>query len=157
MPSSVTDDAPAEKTSPPTSAQAAPATPRRDFESSQLYRGVYDYVEKYMSRYDPSHDFNHVLRVLAAAKHILAKESAAHPDVTYNTKAIILAALLHDVGDKKYILPGEKAEQLIENVLASNGCPPKFSAKVALIVEHVSYTSEVKRPELVKAIVSTLR
>ncbi|KAK5109225.1 hypothetical protein LTR62_007207 [Meristemomyces frigidus] len=130
----------------------SPTTPRREFESSQLYGGIYEYVKQYMSRYDASHDFNHVLRVLATAKHILAKEAAAHPATTYNSKAVILAALLHDVGDRKYIQPGEQAEQLIESVLARNGCPPKFSAKVALIVEHVSYSSEVKRPGLVKAI-----
>jgi len=127
--------------------------PKRDFENSQLYCGIYDYVKQYMSRYDCSHDFNHVLRVLATAKHILARESAANPSMTYNSKAIILAALLHDVGDRKYVQPGENAEQLISDALAKNGCPPKFSAKVALIVEHVSYSSEIKRPSLVKAII----
>ncbi|KAK4580372.1 hypothetical protein LTR86_000575 [Recurvomyces mirabilis] len=130
-------------------------TPKRDFEGSQLYCGIYDYVKQYMSRYDCSHDFNHVLRVLATAKHILATESAANPSTSYNSKAIILAALLHDVGDRKYIQPGENAEKLISDVLAKNGCPPKFAVKVALIVEHVSYSSEIKRPSLVKAIVST--
>jgi len=66
---------------------------------------------------------------------------------------VILAALLHDVGDRKYILPGEEnAEHMIQSVLAANGCPPRFAAKVALIVEHVSYSSEIKRPQLVRAI-----
>jgi len=131
-----------------------PNTPRRDFESSSLYTGVYDYVKQYMSRYDPSHDFNHVLRVLALAKHILAEELAANPQTKYQRQAVVLAALLHDVGDRKYILPGENAERLIERVLAENGCPPRFIAKVALIVEHVSYSSEVKRPQLVNAMVA---
>ncbi|KAK0273292.1 hypothetical protein LTR35_012364 [Friedmanniomyces endolithicus] len=131
-----------------------PNTPRRDFESSALYVGVYDYVKQYMSRYDPSHDFNHVLRVLALAKHILAEELAANPQTKYQRQAVILAALLHDVGDRKYIFPGENAERLIEKVLADNGCPPRFIAKVALIVEHVSYSSEVKRPQLVNAMVA---
>ena len=131
-----------------------PTTPKRDFESSELYRGVYAYVEQYMSRYDPSHDFNHVLRVLALSKRILVEEQAANPETKYQRQAIVLAALLHDVGDRKYILPGETSERLIQKVLADNGCPPKFSAKVALIVEHVSYSSEVKRPQLVKAMVA---
>ncbi|KAK3070907.1 hypothetical protein LTR53_009615 [Teratosphaeriaceae sp. CCFEE 6253] len=128
-----------------------PGTPKRDFESSSLYHGVYTYVQEYMSRYDPSHDFDHILRVLALSKHILAQEQISNPHIQYQRQAIMLAALLHDVGDRKYIQPGETSSQLIQTVLAKNGCPPKFSAKVALIVEHVSYSSEIKRPQLVSA------
>ncbi|KAK3627439.1 hypothetical protein LTR56_019240 [Elasticomyces elasticus] len=135
-------------------AKEAVATLKRDFESSALYTGVYNYVKQYMSRYDCSHDFNHILRVLALAKHILNEEQIANPDKKYQRQAIILAALLHDVGDRKYIQPGEHAERLIETVLSDNGCPSKFSAKVALIVEHVSWSSEQKRPQLVKAMVA---
>lgn len=131
-----------------------PGAPKRDFEQSALYQGVYAYVKKYMSRYDASHDFNHILRVLGLSKHILAKELESNPDKKYHKQAILLAALLHDVGDRKYILPGENAETMIEDVLRANGCPPRFIAKVALIVQHVSYTSELKRPQLVKAMVA---
>ena len=133
---------------------ATPTSNKRDFESSDLYLGVYEYVREYMARYDMSHDFNHVLRVLALAKHVLAEEQKANPWMLYHQKAIVLAALLHDVGDKKYAQPDENAEQLVEMLLSKHGCPPKFVAKVALIVEHVSYSSEVKRPELVKAMVA---
>ena len=127
-----------------------PDTPRRDFENSALYKAVYKYVEDYMSRYDCSHDFSHILRVLALAKHILAEELNANPWKKMHKQAVILAALLHDVGDKKYFRPGE--ENVIQDLLQNNGCPPRFVAKVALIVKHVSYSSEVKRPQLVKAI-----
>ena len=129
-----------------------PGTPKRDFETSELYRGVYKYVEQYMSQYDCSHDFSHVLRVLALAKHIMAEELKANPWKKFQKQAIILAALLHDVGDKKYTQPGDSSERAIEDLLQKNGCPPRFVAKVALIVEHVSYSSEIKRPQLVKAI-----
>lgn len=47
----------------------------QDFEETELYKGVYAYVEDYMSRYDMSHDFNHILRVLSFAKRILESES----------------------------------------------------------------------------------
>lgn len=130
----------------------SPST-RREFEHSDLYHAVYDYVEQYMSRYDMSHDFNHILRVLGLAKHILAEELKDNPWKKFHKNAIILAALLHDVGDKKYIQPGESSEHMIESLLANNGCPPRFVAKVSLIVEHVSYSSEVKRPQLVRAII----
>ena len=125
---------------------------KRDFENSDLYKGVYGYVEEYMSRFDMSHDFKHILRVLALAKHILAEEIKANPWKKIQKQAVILAALLHDVGDSKYAQPGENSEHLIQDLLQKNGCPPRFVAKVALIVQHVSYSSEIKRPQLVKAI-----
>jgi uncharacterized protein len=106
-----------------------------------------------MSRYDCSHDFNHILRVVGLAKHILAEESKANPDKKLHKQAILLAALLHDVGDKKYAKPGEHAEQMVSEILTRNGCPPRFVAKVSLIVENVSYSNETKRPQLVKAII----
>lgn len=129
-----------------------PLSSKRDFEHSDLYLGVRKYVEQYMSRFDMSHDFNHILRVVALAKHILAKELEASPWKKLHKQAVVLAALLHDVGDKKYAKPDEDSENVIENLLQKNGCPPRFVAKVALIVQHVSYSNEIKRPQLVKAI-----
>lgn len=131
-----------------------PTTSIHDFETSNLYKNVYAFVQNYMSRYDCSHDFNHILRVLALSKHILSQESASHPSRNFHKQAIILAALLHDVGDKKYTIPGENAEQMVSDLLSKNGCSPRFVAKVALIVENVSYTNETKRPQFVKAIIS---
>jgi uncharacterized protein len=55
---------------------------------------------------------------------------------------------------KKYLQPGEVAETMITEVLRKNGCPPRLMSKVALIVEHVSFSSEIKRPQLVKAMVN---
>lgn len=121
------------------------------FESTQLFEQAYGYVQEYMSRYDCSHDFNHILRVLALSKHILAEEIKTKPTKNFDERAVILAALLHDVGDKKYVQPGENAEQLVSDFLSRNGCAPKDVAKIALIVENVSYTNEIKRPQLVKA------
>lgn len=128
---------------------------KRDFESSDLYLSVYKYVETYMCRYDVSHDFNHVLRVLALAKHILAEELTLDPTRRIHKQVVILAALLHDVGDRKYIQPGENAEQLISDLLTKNGCPPRFVARVTLVVENVSYNNEIKRPQLVKAMIGS--
>ena len=125
----------------------------QDFEQSDLYLGVYRYVEEYMARYDMSHDFSHILRVLALAKHIMAEELKASPGKDIQKQAVIIAALLHDVGDKKYVQPGENPEQVVETLLLKHDCSPQFVAMVALIVEHVSYSSEIKRPQLVKKMV----
>ena len=127
-------------------------TPTRCFEDSDLHQAVYKYVQQYMSRFDMSHDFNHILRVQNLAKHILAEELKTSPWKKLHKQAVVLAALLHDVGDSKYAQPGENAEHVIEDLLQKNGCPPRFVAKVALICQHVSYSSEVKRPQLVKVI-----
>ena len=129
-----------------------PSTPKREFENSDLYLGVYNYVERYMSQFDMSHDFDHVLRVLALAKHIMAEELKANPWKKFHKQAVILSALLHDVGDSKYAQPGENSEHAIEELLQKQGCPPRFVSKVALIVQHVSYSNEIERPQLVKAI-----
>ncbi|KAF2478633.1 hypothetical protein BDY17DRAFT_258301 [Neohortaea acidophila] len=134
---------------------SSPTTSSRTFESSELYKGVYDYVKQYMSRFDASHDFNHILRVEALANHILREEQRENPDKEFDNQTIVLAALLHDVGDAKYVQPGESAEHMIDQVLQKHGCPPALIAKVALIVEHVSYSKEVKRPQLVQAILNS--
>jgi uncharacterized protein len=125
----------------------------QEFEETNLYMGVYAYVEDYMSRYDMSHDFNHILRVLSFAKRILESEQE-DGSKHFDEQAIVLAALLHDVGDKKYLQPGAVAETMITAVLQKHGCPTRLMSKVALIVEHVSFSSEIKRPQLVKAMVT---
>ncbi|KAF7190107.1 hypothetical protein HII31_08438 [Pseudocercospora fuligena] len=138
-----------------TSSNPANGTTQSEFESTELYKNVYSYVEKYMSRYDASHDFNHILRVLGLSRHILAEELKANPAKQLRRDAVVLGALLHDVGDKKYSQPGENAEQLVSDLLTKNGCSPMFVAKIAMIVENVSYSNETKRPQLVKAIIGS--
>jgi uncharacterized protein len=123
------------------------------FESTELFATVHDYVRDYMSRYDASHDFNHILRVLALAKHIRAQEIRANPSKPLSYEIVVLAALLHDVGDKKYAKEGENAGNLIWNILSKSGYPTKLVAKVALIAENVSYSNEVKRPQLIQAMI----
>lgn len=60
-------------------------------ESKALVDSVKLYVEKYMSRFDSSHDFQHVLRVLGLAKYILA-EMQQDGDKRLDETAIHLAA-----------------------------------------------------------------
>jgi uncharacterized protein len=57
-----------------------------------LIESVTDYIQKYMSQYDASHDYNHISRVLALSKHILSSESMADSSVQYDAQAIVLAA-----------------------------------------------------------------
>ncbi|OJD31934.1 hd domain-containing protein [Diplodia corticola] len=118
-------------------------------ESKALVESVEAYVEKYMSRYDASHDFDHIRRVLGLAKYILAETQKGGPNVLDET-AIYLAALVHDVGDHKYLQPGEDAGQQILNVLLERGASAALASKVHTIAKNVSYTNEIKDPEKVR-------
>ncbi|KAL9104888.1 MAG: hypothetical protein Q9163_000205 [Psora crenata] len=53
--------------------------------------------------YDSSHDYAHVQRVTAMAKHILRCEQIAHPDTIYDPLVLEMAALVHDLEDHKYM------------------------------------------------------
>ncbi|OAA33802.1 hydrolase [Moelleriella libera RCEF 2490] len=112
-----------------------------------LISSVTSYVQDYMSNYDPSHDFNHIQRVVRLARRIQAK--------TPNTCLLIvhLSALLHDVGDSKYLQPGQDASRLVFDVLRSCGAPAPLAAKVQIICLGVSYSSEVKDPARVRRLI----
>ncbi|KAF4993398.1 hypothetical protein FDECE_13412 [Fusarium decemcellulare] len=114
-----------------------------------LVTKVTSYVEQYMSNYDASHDFNHIQRVLRLSLHIQSlTPSTRRPLVT-------LAALLHDVGDKKYLRPGEDPSRLVSTLLVSFGASPALADTVQAICLGVSYSSEVKDPERTRALVET--
>ncbi|KAG6010484.1 hypothetical protein E4U21_006486 [Claviceps maximensis] len=112
-----------------------------------LLANVTGYVKTYMANYDPSHDFAHIQRVLRLAQHIQAK--------TPNTALPIvqLAALLHDVGDRKYIQPGQDPSRLVQEVLLSLGSSEPLAQKVQAICSGVSYSSEIQDPEKVTRLI----
>ena len=117
-------------------------------EDEALLAKVTDYVKTYMAHYDPSHDFNHIERVVRLANHIQAKTPGT------DAYLVTLSALLHDVGDKKYLKEGEDGTQLIANVLRSFGAPDDLADKVQVICLGVSYSSEVKDPAAVTALIA---
>ncbi|TVY82575.1 Uncharacterized protein LSUE1_G002065 [Lachnellula suecica] len=122
--------------------------------NAALIPKVTAFVEKYMSKYDGSHDFNHIRRVVGLAHLIYTEvnkereESALlfdeAPDLDLNI--VTLAALLHDVGDKKYLEPGQDGNTLVLATLLGFGAPEELAIKVQRIVLGVSYSSEVKDP-----------
>jgi HD superfamily phosphodiesterase len=71
-----------------------------NFADDPLVQAITTYVQSYMQNYDASHDWSHIQRVLGLARYIYSKsENQAELDL----RVIHLAALLHDVGDKKYV------------------------------------------------------
>lgn len=107
------------------------------------------HVKESMSQNDASHDYAHVQRVLCWAQKIEIAQRAMHPTTSYNSHLIILASLLHDVGDKKYLPPGQDLQDrdnLAANFLLANGAPAALAHQVQRIVTHVSYSHEMHDP-----------
>ena len=121
---------------------------------SQLIDKVTAYVQQYMSHYDGSHDYAHSQRVLALARQIASASSQSPSPVAYDPLTITLSALLHDVGDKKYLQPDEDASTLVQNVLLGFGAPEELARKVQTIVSAVSYSHEIKNPPKVKEVMA---
>ncbi|KAJ4398361.1 hypothetical protein N0V91_010272 [Didymella pomorum] len=117
-----------------------------DPEYRDLFISINTYVHTYMSQYDNSHDYHHILRVISNANTILQEESKIDPSTPYDTTTLFLAALLHDVGDHKYTLPGTDASQQVYNMLVSHGASAALAATVQTIVTYVSYSNEVRNP-----------
>lgn len=70
-----------------------------------LLNRVQIFVQDYMPqpRFDASHDYSHVLRVVNLSRHILRAELIESPHMRYDQMVVELAALLHDVNDYKYV------------------------------------------------------
>ncbi|KAL7929632.1 hypothetical protein V8C35DRAFT_314835 [Trichoderma chlorosporum] len=103
-----------------------------------LVAKVTDYIKVYMANYDPSHDYSHIKRVVHLAQTIQAQVPNTNRDI------VTLAALLHDVGDRKYLKPGEDASRMIYTALTSLGASEELAEKVQAICLGVSYSSEIK-------------
>ena len=101
---------------------------------------------KYMKKYDASHDFNHLSRVLALALHIQKCESQADPNVKHRADIVELGALLYDVGEHKYLEPGEDGNIMVRDLLLKFSADMTLASEVQLIVSNVGYTIEIKDP-----------
>ncbi|KAK4200679.1 hypothetical protein QBC40DRAFT_339624 [Triangularia verruculosa] len=123
--------------------------------SDPLITSVTAYVKEYMKNYDASHDFDHIQRVLSLSHHI---HSQTPPSTTgippLDLKTIHLSALLHDVGDRKYLQPNEDPTTLIQSVLLSFGSDETLAKKVQEICNAVSYSGEVKNPSHVQSVLA---
>ncbi|PKS07590.1 hypothetical protein jhhlp_006196 [Lomentospora prolificans] len=117
-----------------------------------LLHQVTDYVRKYMANYDGSHDFNHIERVHHLAQLIHSSEYS--PENPTDASVVSLCALLHDVGDKKYLRAGENPETMVRDVLVGFGAGAELAERVQTICLGVSYSSEIKDPDKVKRLIA---
>jgi uncharacterized protein len=125
--------------------------------SQDLIQKVTQYVEEYMSHFDGSHDFSHIKRVVNLSHEIhnqLTTLTNGHINKQpLDLETITLSALLHDVGDNKYLEPDQQAETLVLDLLVSFGASPALAQKVQTICLGVSYTSEIKDLQKVQNLV----
>jgi uncharacterized protein len=116
----------------------------------ELVRKATEYSKEYMGKYDASHDFNHILRVVGLSQHIHAQSVN---DLPADLRVVTLSALLHDVGDTKYLEPGEDGTTMVYNILRGFGADHELADRVQTICLGVSYRHEVKNPEKVKELI----
>lgn len=119
----------------------------------KLLERVTAYVMEHMSHYDASHDFSHIRRVRALAHHIAASSPPPPDSPPYNIEYITLAALLHDIGDRKYLREGDDPSTMVQKLLLKLGASPETAEAVQKIATHVSYTSEMKDPAVVLKVI----
>ncbi|KAJ2901486.1 hypothetical protein MKZ38_001827 [Zalerion maritima] len=113
-----------------------------------LLTSVISYVTSYMSNYDASHDISHIHRVISLARwlHISEPGSLSPSGSPRDPLVIILAALMHDIGDKKYLEPSEDGSILVRDFLIAHGADPQLAERVQTICLGVSYSTEIKDP-----------
>ncbi|CAL00848.1 hypothetical protein CBS115989_1543 [Aspergillus niger] len=124
----------------------------------EMFLSVAKAVQNHMKNYDASHDFFHILRVLALSQNILSAEYNARSltngvQTSYDPTVVLLSALLHDVNDKKYAPPaieGQQQTSKVTLVLQQAGASAALIDQVEEVVNHVSYSTEVKDPEKVR-------
>lgn len=124
------------------------------------------HVKAYMNHYDASHNYRHIQRVRSLAlqiehgQRLLRLECRDLSEVNsydYDTDLIILASLLHDVGDKKYATsPNNEDDKIIASFLIEKGASEELAIKVERIAMHVSYSSEIKDPQRVLDIIAQI-
>jgi uncharacterized protein len=127
----------------------APASSNAD-----LVARVTEYVREYMSHYDGSHDFNHIQRVLHLAHHIYKSEALISPK-PLDYDLVTLSALLHDVGDAKYLKEGEDSKTMVRDLLLQLGASRELAEKVQAVCLGVSYSSEIKDLQHVVKLIET--
>ncbi|RMZ80917.1 hypothetical protein DV737_g2747, partial [Chaetothyriales sp. CBS 132003] len=129
-----------------------------DSESCMIAR-VYDFTEEFFRnpKFDGSHDFQHVRRVVHNATVILEREKAGHPNL--DTFLVLLGALVHDVEDKKYtggIAATTTSSPLME-MLHDYGVDQRVEPTVVKqLVDGVSYSSEIQDPAAVQALTARI-
>ncbi|KIX03595.1 uncharacterized protein Z518_07148 [Rhinocladiella mackenziei CBS 650.93] len=138
-----------------------PATyPNLSDEEISIVQQIHDFTEEYFRnpRFDASHDFDHVKRVVNNALVILKKEEEDRKRKVLpalNPLSVILGALLHDVEDKKYMSTDNK-ESPLKRAIIDAGMSEDYAVQMQMLVNGVSFSSEVKDPPRVRHLIEII-
>ncbi|KAI9803510.1 MAG: hypothetical protein M1825_001853 [Sarcosagium campestre] len=117
---------------------------------TRLINRAHAFIKSYTEGLDASHDHAHIMRVVALAQKIHAAEiSSSMPHPHYSLTRVKLAAMLHDVGDRKYGMGAEMSMQPVARLLTDWGASAELAAAVQAIVTAVSFSKERADPALV--------
>ncbi|CAZ83973.1 unnamed protein product [Tuber melanosporum] len=125
-------------------------------QDTPLIAAVKEFVNDYMSKYDSSHNYQHIERVLAHSLSILHAAQASPPETHYDENLVILLALLHDVGDKKYSTATTTTSSTAgpaEDFLLSAGASPDLASLLQKLINNLSYSHEQTNPQQVAELV----
>ncbi|KAJ4348776.1 uncharacterized protein N0V89_010154 [Didymosphaeria variabile] len=104
-------------------------------------RVVLDYM--YGPRYDPSHDYEHIQRVVKYVHELyLAEKAAGRLPQNLDLTTMYLAAMMHDVGETKYLEKNRTQFEVVTEKMLACGASPRLANDVATIAVNVSYTRE---------------
>ncbi|SEI31603.1 YALIA101S01e27270g1_1 [Yarrowia lipolytica] len=102
---------------------------------------IHSRVAIHMAQFDPSHDMNHVDRVVRLAK-VLGRKVAQSQ--TVDLQVVEVAALLHDVNDHKYQTQLSDGQSIMMSCLSDSGLSPEQQDLVLKIATNMSYSTEKK-------------
>lgn len=128
-----------------------------DFADDDLVTQAAAYAHDFMTKLDASHDWSHILRVTSLARLIHTRSTTSHDtpkSPPCSLRKIVLAALLHDVADRKYIQPDQDASTILFTLLTSFGADVELAESVQAICLGVSYRGEVADPAATAALVA---
>ncbi|KYQ89622.1 hypothetical protein DLAC_09586 [Tieghemostelium lacteum] len=105
--------------------------------SNNLINKSIKFVKDIMKSNDASHDWNHVERVWRMSVQI-AKKEQYQGDI----EMLELAAILHDVNDRKYSAKNDNVKVFLQQ----NGYPEEKIATIERVIEEISFSNELENP-----------
>lgn len=97
-------------------------------------------VKRAMKGNDASHDAAHAFRVRDLALSLAHEEGLSSPDSLFTVE---LAALLHDIGDYKYVRDPSEAN-IVEEFLENEGIEDSIRTNVLKIIKGMGFKEEVE-------------
>ncbi|KAL6549915.1 hypothetical protein OROMI_020403 [Orobanche minor] len=98
-------------------------------------------VKSAMKGNDASHDAAHAFRVRDLALSLAREEESLHTSA-HSMLIVELAALLHDIGDYKYMRDPSEGK-IVENFLVKQGVDENIRARVLSIIKGIGFKEEV--------------